>query len=166
MPELKVSPLLVRTVTYTLQNGDVHAPADAHAPLDVGSLNKDARTLPAERRPPLPVSVHGKVEKAEVQAVRPPRSAGSVAKLSNKAVEKAARVATAVVAFTNDDEPEMHDDTVVPLQSWTVALTVPSLPKGLPKLRPSMTSRSGVALLPQRKLSWPDWTGGGKTGEG
>ena len=94
------------------------------------------------------------MEKAEVQAVRLPRSAGSFAKLSNKAVEKAARVATAVVAFTNDDEPEVHDVTVVPLQSWTVALTVPSLPtKGLPKFRPSMMSRSGVALLPQRKLS-------------
>ena len=106
------------------------------------------------------------MEKVEVQAVRPPRSAGSVAKLSNKAAVKAARVATAVVAFTNCDEPERQADTVVPIQSWTVALTVPSLPKGLPKLRPSMTIRSGVALLPQRKLSWPDWTGGGKKGEG
>ena len=58
-PELKASPLLVRTVTYTLQDGDVHAPGEAHAPLDIGSRNKDARALPVERRPPLPVSVHG-----------------------------------------------------------------------------------------------------------
>ena len=88
--------------------------------------------------------------------MKPPRSEGAVVRPSNKAAVKGARKATDVVVLTKLKEPEMQVDTELLRQSWTVTLAEPSVRKGSPKLRPSTMRRSGVALLPLRKLASPD----------